>query len=76
MSKITEGLEALTTPDEQKEINAVGRKPIKLQYLKRSKELFGFACWNVLSPVEGYKTGPDAGFPTFSLETLKQKELI
>lgn len=53
-----------------------GPVPLKLQYLKRSKQMMGFALWNVLSPVDGYITGPDAGVPTFSLDTLKQKGLI
>ena len=75
MKTLTEGLKALTVETEQKEILAVGRKPIKLQYLKRSKEC-GLRMWNCLTPVEGYKTGPDMGFPTFSLQTLIDKGLI
>jgi hypothetical protein len=48
-----------------------------LQYLKGSKQLMGLALWNVLSPkVKGYTYGPDTGYPTFSLDTLREKALL
>jgi hypothetical protein len=46
-----------------------------LQYLKGSKQM-GLRLWNVMTPVKGYKTGPDAGYPTFSLPTLQEKGLL
>ncbi len=71
-----EGLRALTVADEQAEIRAIGTvKRVKLQYLKGSARM-GLRLWNVLSPVEGYKSGGDNGYPTFSLPTLKAKGLI
>jgi hypothetical protein len=73
----TQRFEALATPDEIKELAYVGVQPLRLQYLKGSKQKMGLALWNVLSPkVEGYKSGPDFGYPTFSLATLKSKGLI
>jgi hypothetical protein len=78
MKHLTPGLKALTVPAEQREARVVGRKPIKLQYVKRSKQCFGFACWNLLAPqLPEYGTyGGDNGYPTFSLGTLKDKGLI
>jgi len=73
------GLRALTTSKERAEIRVVGRcgrKRIKLQYLKRSKQMMGFALWNVLTPVDGYTYGPNSGVPTFSLDMLRAKGLI
>ena len=71
------GLRALTTSKERAELRAVGRKPIKLQYLRHSKQRMGFALWNVLSQVPGYPApGGDNGYPTFSLQTLKDKGLL
>ena len=46
-----------------------------LQYLKGSAQT-GLRLWNVLTPVKGYKQGPDNGYPTFSLDTLKEKGLL
>lgn len=75
--KTNKGLTALTVEAERKELSFVGKRTIRLQYLKGSKEKMGLALWNVLSPeVAGYKYGPDSGFPTFSLETLRAKGLI
>ena len=76
MTRAQLAMRALTTSKERQELRSVGRKPLKLQYLKRSKQMMGFALWNVLSPVAGYTIGPDNGFPTFSLQTLKDKGLI
>jgi hypothetical protein len=53
-----------------------GHMPIKLQYLKKSKQMMGQPFWNVLSPVPGYKSGGINGYPTFGLQTLKDKGLI
>lgn len=75
MKNLTQGLKALTTESELNEVKIIGKAPVKLQYLKKSREM-GLRLWNVLTPVNGYVTGPNAGFPTFSLQTLKEKELI
>jgi hypothetical protein len=71
------GLRALTTSDERTELQSVGARRVKLQYLKGSKQKMGMRLWNVLSPrVAGYRYGKDSGFPTFSLDTLRAKGLI
>jgi hypothetical protein len=83
MKTNNEGLRALTTSQERKELRAIGKLPtsprkgpsVRLQYLKGSKGL-GLRLWNVLTPVDGYATGPNDGVPTFSLDTLKLKGLI
>lgn len=85
---LSKRLRALTVDDEQREVLAVlngkgatmcmsnSKQPLRLQYLKGSAKM-GLRLWNVLSPqVEGYKYGPDSGFPTFSLDTLKDKGLL
>jgi len=72
----TEGFNFLTVAEEKKEALAIGRMPLKLQYLKKSKQLMGMSLWNVLTPVPGYKTGPDCGYPTFSLDSLIRLGLI
>jgi hypothetical protein len=73
----TEGFGILSTPAEVNELAYVGAQPLRLQYLKGSKEKMGLALWNVLSPkVPGYNYGPNTGYPTFSLVTLKAKGLI
>jgi hypothetical protein len=75
--KPNKGLTALTVECERAEFHCVGKLPIKLQYLRGSKEKMHVRLWNVLSPkVEGYKYGKDSGFPTFSLGTLRSKGLI
>jgi len=45
-----------------------------LRYLKGSKKMMGVALWDVLSPVKGYNK--DIGYPTFSLDGLKERGLI
>jgi hypothetical protein len=73
----TQGFNVLAAPAEVKELAYVGVQPLRLQYLKRSKQMMGQPYWNVLSPqVAGYKYGKDSGFPTFGLDTLKSKGLI
>lgn len=47
---------------------------IRLEYLKGSKAMMGFALWNLKFPrLPGYPTDGD---PTFSLEGLKERNLI
>lgn len=80
--KLNKALEALTVAIEQQELKAVGRKPIKLRYLKGSKEKMAWAnqygldgrMWDVLTPIPGYTK--DIGYPTFSLQGLKERGLI
>ena len=77
---LNKGLKALTTESEQAELAVIGRKasrkPCRLQYLKGSAKM-GLRLWNVLQPkLEGYTYGPDSGFPTFGLQTLKDKGVI
>ena len=68
---------ALLADDEIKEVEAVGREPLRLRYVRDSKRIMGLALWDVLSPkVPGYRYDNDSGFPTFSLGTLKKKGLI
>jgi hypothetical protein len=52
------------------------KETIKLRYLKDSKKKMGLALWDVLTPIEGYTYSIDNGFPTFSLEGLKERGLI
>lgn len=78
---MTKGLKALTVESEQRELNAVGRKALKLQYIGKMEwgDKYGIdsRMWNVLSPaLEGYPQGPMAGKPTLTLDGLKQKGLI
>lgn len=57
-------------------VEAAKRKGVELQYLERSEEM-GLALYNVMSPeVPGYTYGPNSGVPTFSLQTLEEKNLI
>lgn len=75
----SKGLIHLTTKEERAEIEATGirvERPVKLRYLRKSAQM-GLRLWDVLSPqVDGYKYNKDAGFPTFSLGTLKEKGLV
>ena len=74
----TQGFEALAAPDEIKELAYVGVQPLRLQYLKGSKQKMGQAYWNLLSPqLPDYKPfGKENGYPTFGLQSLKDKGLI
>lgn len=72
-----EGLQALCVPDEVKEVQAVGKLPVRLQYLRGSAKM-GLRLWNVMAPqLAGYpKSGGDNGYPTFSIQGLKERGLI
>lgn len=73
----TQGFDVLAAPEEVKELAYVGVEPLRLQYLKGSKEKMNVRLWNVLSPkIAGYRYGKDSGYPTFSLDTLRAKGLI
>ncbi len=48
---------------------------IQLEYLKGSKKMMGVALWNLISPkLKGYTY--DGGYPTFSIDGLKERGLI
>lgn len=67
----------VATEAEVKELQYVGIKRVRLQYLKNSKKMMGLALWNVLEPkLDGYVYGPDSGIPTLSVDGLKEKGLI
>lgn len=74
----TEGFNFLTLPEEKKEVSHIGQAPLRLQYLKKSKQLMGVALWNLLSPQlpEYTQYGNLNGYPTLSLDGLKEKGLI
>lgn len=65
----------LATPAELKELKYVGIKRIRLQYLKQSKQKMGFALWNLIEPQLPNYTY-DGGFPTFSIEGLKERGIL
>lgn len=81
MSKLNDkGFQALTVPEERKELSApLGRdlSPLRLQYLRGSRQK-GLALWNVLSPqLPSYPpNGGINGWPTFSTHGLRQNGLI
>jgi hypothetical protein len=74
----TEGFNVLSTRAEIEELAYVGVQPLRLQYLKGSKQKMGQPYWNLLSPqLPGYKLyGGMNGYPTFGLDTLKSKGLL
>lgn len=82
MTKLNDGLRALTVVDEQKEITAVGQQPLVLRYHKGSERMgqaHGIDCrlWDVLSPkLKGYVYNSDSHVPTFSVAGLREKGLI
>ena len=77
-----QGLKALTVESEQTELEAVGTKPLILRYHKGSEKMgkaYGIDCrlWDVLTPLDGYpQSGGLNGYPTLSLEGLKERGLI
>jgi hypothetical protein len=76
----TMNIKDLCTQDEVKEAQAVGKLPLKLQYLGKMKwsEAYNIdsRMWNVLSPkLPGY-TYDGKGWPTFTLTGLKERGLI
>lgn len=65
----------LTTPEERKEVKYVGVARIRLQYLKDSKRKMGIPLWNLIEPhLPNYTY--DGGFPTFSIDGLRQHGVI
>ena len=74
----TEGFNVLAAPDEIRELAYVGVQPLRLQYLKGSKQKMGQAYWNLLSPqLPDYKLyGGMNGYPTFGIDTLRSRGLI
>jgi hypothetical protein len=50
---------------------------LKLRYVRKSKRMMGFSLWDVLTPIPGYpKSNKVNGYPTLSLEGLKERGLI
>jgi len=50
---------------------------LKLRYVRKSKAIMGIALWDVLTPIPGYPQVSEAnGYPTLSLEGLKERGLI
>ncbi len=75
--------DAITVPEEQKEVKYVGILKIKLRYLKGSKEKMAWASqhgidgrmWDLMEPkLKGYTY--DGGYPTFTLTGLKELGVI
>ncbi len=65
----------LATVEEIKEAKYVGIRRIRLQYLKRSKQMMGIPLWNLIEPqIPGYTY--DGGYPTFSIDGLKERGIL
>jgi hypothetical protein len=81
MKTTNAGLRALTTSEERAEIHAVGvRRQIKLVYKGQmewsKKHGIDSRMWDVVLPILPRYDYSSGGYPTFTIEGLKERKLI